>query len=43
MSNLSIRLPVDVDERLSYLANKTGRTKTYYVREAIVEHICEPK
>ena len=41
MSNLSIRLPADVDERLDCLANETGRTKTYYAREAIVEHIGE--
>ena len=41
MSNLSIRLPAEVDKRLNCLANETGRTKTYYAREAIVEHIGE--
>ena len=33
---LSVRLPKDIEKRLDYLAVKTGRTKTYYVREAIL-------
>lgn len=33
---LSVRLPKDIEKRLDYLAIKTGRTKTYYVREAIL-------
>lgn len=41
MSTLSIRLSADIDKRLNSLASETGRTKTYYVREAIVEHISE--
>lgn len=41
MSILSLRLPEDVDKRLNFLAQETGRTKTYYAREAIVEHIEE--
>lgn len=32
---LSIRLPEELELRLSNLAEKTGRTKTFYVREAI--------
>lgn len=36
---LAIRLPVDIEERLSHLASETGRTKTSLVREAILEHI----
>ena len=36
---ISVRLPKDIEKRLDYLAKKTGRTKTYYVREALVEHI----
>jgi RHH-type rel operon transcriptional repressor/antitoxin RelB len=36
---LAIRLPEDLEKRLEELAKRTGRTKTYYVREAIVEHI----
>jgi RHH-type rel operon transcriptional repressor/antitoxin RelB len=36
---LSIRLPEDVEARLSRLAAQTGRTKTFYVTEAVREHI----
>ena len=36
---LSIRLPADVEARLSRLAERTGRTKTFYVTEAVREHI----
>ena len=36
---LSIRLPSEVEARLTDLAARTGRSKTYYVTEAIVEHI----
>ncbi len=36
---LAIRLPEDIEERLNALAEKTGRTKTYYAREAILEYL----
>lgn len=36
---LSLRLPKDIEERLERLARETGRTKTYYAKEAIIEHI----
>lgn len=36
---LAIRLPRPIEKRLEKLARRTGRTKTYYVREAILEHI----
>lgn len=36
---LAIRLPRDIEERLNALAEKTGRTKTYYAREAILEYL----
>ena len=36
---LAIRLPPKIEKRLSALAKKTGRTKTYYAREAIIERI----
>lgn len=36
---LAIRLPKDIEERLNALAEKTGRTKTYYAREAILEYL----
>ena len=36
---ISIRLPGDVEARLKNLAALTGRSKTYYVTEAICEHL----
>ncbi|MCG6117080.1 MAG: DUF6290 family protein [Aquimonas sp.] len=36
---LAIRLPPEVEARLEALAKATGRTKTYYAREAILEHL----
>ena len=36
---LAIRLPADVEGRLEALAKKTGRTKSFYAREAIIEYI----
>ena len=36
---LSIRLPGDVEDRLKNLAARTGRTKSYYITEAICEHL----
>lgn len=36
---LAIRLPDDIEARLEALAKATGRTKTYYAREAILEHL----
>lgn len=39
MSAVSIRLPDDVSARLQELAQRTGRSKTYYMVEAIREHI----
>jgi RHH-type transcriptional regulator, rel operon repressor / antitoxin RelB len=38
---IAVRLPKDLEERLERLAKETGRTKTYYVREAILEHLAE--
>lgn len=36
---LALRLPKEIEERLDALAKKTGRTKSYYARQAIVEHL----
>ena len=36
---LAIRLDPEIENRLSLLAQKTGRTKTFYAREAILEHL----
>ena len=38
-SMLAIRLQPDLEERLTELARKTGRTKTFYAREAIEQHL----
>jgi RHH-type rel operon transcriptional repressor/antitoxin RelB len=37
----SIRLPNDIERRLDALAEKTGRTKAFYIREMILSHIDE--
>jgi RHH-type rel operon transcriptional repressor/antitoxin RelB len=36
---LAIRLPEEIEQRLTALAEATGRTKTFYAREAILEHL----
>ncbi len=36
---LAIRLPEKIEQRLDRLAKRTGRTKTYYAREAILQHL----
>jgi RHH-type transcriptional regulator, rel operon repressor / antitoxin RelB len=36
---LAIRLPEDIEARLENLAKATGRTKTFYAREAILEYL----
>jgi len=36
---LALRLPEDIEARLAKLAKETGRTKTYYATQAIIEKI----
>lgn len=36
---LAIRLPEDIENRLAELARRTGRTKSFYAREAILTHL----
>ncbi len=36
---LAIRLPPEIEKRLATLSKKTGRTKTFYAREAIMNYI----
>lgn len=36
---LAVRLPQEIEERLTELAARTGRTKSYYVREALLTHL----
>lgn len=37
----SIRLPHEAEQRLAALAERTGRTKAFYIREAILQHLEE--
>jgi RHH-type transcriptional regulator, rel operon repressor / antitoxin RelB len=36
---LAIRLPADIEARLDELAKRTGRSKTFYARQAILEYL----
>lgn len=36
---LALRLPPELEARLDALAKRTGRSKSFYAREAIVAHL----
>lgn len=36
---LTIQIPKSIETRLERLARRTGRTKSFYVREAILQHL----
>jgi RHH-type transcriptional regulator, rel operon repressor / antitoxin RelB len=36
---LALRLSPELDKRLAALAKRTGRTKSFYAREAILRHL----
>jgi RHH-type rel operon transcriptional repressor/antitoxin RelB len=36
---LALRLPPEIEQRLDALAKKTGRSKSFYAREAILRQI----
>ena len=36
---LALRLPPEIEKRLDALARETGRTKSFYAREAILRHL----
>jgi RHH-type transcriptional regulator, rel operon repressor / antitoxin RelB len=38
---IAVRVPKEIEDRLDRIAKLTGRTKTFYVREAILEHLDE--
>jgi len=38
---VAIRLPQELEARLTNLAVQTGRTKSFYVRQALEEHLEE--
>lgn len=39
MAATSLRLPDELNTRLNALAQRTGRSKTFYILEAIREHL----
>ena len=41
MQSLNIRIPDNLADRLDDLASETGRTKSYYVRQALEEKLEE--
>ena len=36
---IALRLPPEMEKRLAALAKRTGRTKSFFAREAILRHI----
>ena len=38
---ISIRLPQEMEDRLENLADKTGRSQSFYIRQALEEHLEE--
>lgn len=36
---LALRLPTEIETRLDTLAKETGRTKTFYATQAILEYL----
>lgn len=38
---ISVRLPKELADRLSNLSKQTGRTKTYYIQEALEDKVCD--
>jgi RHH-type transcriptional regulator, rel operon repressor / antitoxin RelB len=38
-TQLSIRVPPEIEKRLAELARRTGRSRTFYIREAILDHL----
>ena len=39
MATLSIRIPDEILQRLEKMAVQTGRTKSFYVKEAVLSHL----
>lgn len=37
----TIRIPKEIETRLSFLSEQTGRTKSFYIKEALLEHISD--
>ena len=39
LANVSLRLPIEMIERIEHLAKATGRSRTFYMQEAIKQKI----
>ena len=39
MGTFSVRLTAEMEERLNKLSVRTGRTKAFYVKQALLEHL----
>ena len=39
LTNVSLRLPIEVVDRIANLAKMTGRSRTFYMQEAIEQHL----
>jgi len=39
MNSITIRLPEEIQKRLLELSKKTGRSKSFYVREALIGYL----
>lgn len=37
--SVSIHLPTEIEQRLDHLAASTGRSRDFYVTEAVIEHL----
>ncbi|MEI6790973.1 MAG: DUF6290 family protein [Myxococcaceae bacterium] len=37
----TIRIPKEIETRLSFLSEQTGRTKSFYIKEALLEYIAD--
>lgn len=37
----TIRIPKEIETRLSHLSEQTGRSKSFYIKEALLEHITD--
>jgi len=37
----TIRIPKEIETRLSFLSEQTGRSKSFYIKEALLEHITD--
>ncbi len=37
----TIRIPQEIEDRLAHLAKQTGRSKSFYIKEALLEHLTD--